>query len=89
MELNGRVALVTGGSGDLGASICRALALSKVNVAVAYVGERSAPNAVAAEVERPAADRGRSSSISQVPRCRPSRGLNGRAFRAAARRARE
>ena len=51
MDLAGRVALVTGGSGDLGSAICRALALSKVNVAVAYMGEKQRAERVAAEVE--------------------------------------
>src|SRR5258708_38980077 len=51
MELAGRVALVTGGSGDLGSAICRALAQNKVNVAVTYVGEKERANSVVAEVE--------------------------------------
>src|SRR5258706_15118766 len=51
MELDGRVALVTGGSGDLGAAIWRALARSKVNVAVAYVAEKERAERLASEVE--------------------------------------
>lgn len=40
MELSGRVALVTGGSGDLGTAICRALAEAGCDIAVGYVGNR-------------------------------------------------
>ncbi len=40
MELGGRGALVTGGSGDLGMAICRALAAAGTDVAVGYVGDR-------------------------------------------------
>jgi 3-oxoacyl-[acyl-carrier protein] reductase len=39
MDLKGR-ALVTGGSGDLGTAICRALAQAGCDVAVGYVGNR-------------------------------------------------
>src|ERR1700737_2711383 len=51
MELAGRVALVTGGSGDLGAAICAALARHKMNVAVTYVGERERADRTVSEVE--------------------------------------
>jgi 3-oxoacyl-[acyl-carrier protein] reductase len=39
MDLNGKVALVTGGSGDIGKAIGKALAAAGANVAVSYVGE--------------------------------------------------
>ena len=51
MELSGRVALVTGGSGDLGTAICRALARRKVDVAVGYVEQRERADRVVAEVQ--------------------------------------
>ena len=51
MELAGRVALVTGGSGDLGSAICRALARNKMDVGVTYVGEKERAERVVAEVE--------------------------------------
>jgi 3-oxoacyl-[acyl-carrier protein] reductase len=51
MELAGRVALVTGGSGDLGSAICRALARSKMDVALTFVGEKERAQRVVAEVE--------------------------------------
>ena len=51
MELAGRVALVTGGSGDLGSAICRAMARNQMNVAVTYVGEKDRADRVVAEVE--------------------------------------
>jgi 3-oxoacyl-[acyl-carrier protein] reductase len=40
VQLSGRAALVTGGSGDLGTAICRALAAAGCDVAVGYVGNR-------------------------------------------------
>jgi 3-oxoacyl-[acyl-carrier protein] reductase len=40
MDLTGRGALVTGGSGDLGTAICRALAAGGVDVVVGYVGNK-------------------------------------------------
>jgi 3-oxoacyl-[acyl-carrier protein] reductase len=52
MQLAGRVALVTGGSGDLGSAICRALAHNRMDVAVAYAGEKGRAERVAAEVEQ-------------------------------------
>jgi len=51
LELAGRVALVTGGSGDLGSAICRALARNKMNVAVTYVGEKERAEQTVSEVE--------------------------------------
>ena len=40
MDLQGRGAMVTGGSGDLGAAICASLARAGCDVAVGYVGAR-------------------------------------------------
>ncbi len=52
MDLTGKVALVTGGSGDLGAAIVKALANAGVSVALSYVGERERAEQVAAAVEQ-------------------------------------
>jgi 3-oxoacyl-[acyl-carrier protein] reductase len=38
MDLSGKTAFVTGGSGDIGGTIARALAVAGVDVAVSYVG---------------------------------------------------
>jgi 3-oxoacyl-[acyl-carrier protein] reductase len=51
MELGGRVALVTGGSGDLGSAICRALARHRVDIALTFVEQRERADRVVAEVE--------------------------------------
>lgn len=59
MELVGKTALVSGGSGDLGGAICRRLAAAGADVAVAYTGNEAGAKAVAAEVEA----LGRSASI--------------------------
>jgi 3-oxoacyl-[acyl-carrier protein] reductase len=38
MDLTNKVALVTGGSGDIGGAICKALSQAGVDVAVSYIG---------------------------------------------------
>ena len=38
MDLTGKTAFVTGGSGDIGSAICRALASAGADVAVSYIG---------------------------------------------------
>ena len=50
MDLDGCAALVTGGSGDIGAAITRALATAGADVAVTYLSERDRADSVAAEV---------------------------------------
>src|SRR5262245_30885879 len=50
MDLRGRGALVTGGSGDLGTAISLALARAGCDIAVAYVGNRSGADATVAAV---------------------------------------
>jgi 3-oxoacyl-[acyl-carrier protein] reductase len=52
MDLHGKAALVTGGSGDLGAAACEALARSGCDVAVGYVGNRDGAAKTVAMVER-------------------------------------
>src|SRR4029450_6422235 len=51
MELRGRRAVVTGGSGDLGTAISLALARAGCSVAVAYVGNRRGADETVAAVE--------------------------------------
>lgn len=62
MELTGKTALVTGGSGDIGGEICRALAAAGVDVAVCYSGNVEAAEAAAADVTA----RGRASITVQL-----------------------
>jgi 3-oxoacyl-[acyl-carrier protein] reductase len=52
MDLEGKVALVTGGSGDIGAAICAGLAASGCDVALTYVGNTEGAKATVAAVER-------------------------------------
>jgi len=51
MDLRGRGALVTGGSGDLGTAISLALARAGCAVAVAYVGNRRGADETVAAVQ--------------------------------------
>lgn len=47
MDLDGKTALVTGGSGDIGRAIAGALAAAGVDVAISYVGHLNGATAVA------------------------------------------
>src|SRR4029450_10486161 len=42
MDLKGKVAFVTGGSGDIGGAVARALATAGADVAISYVGQLEA-----------------------------------------------
>src|SRR5262249_19829581 len=52
MDLFGRVALVTGGSGDLGTATCIALARVGCDIALTYVGNRGGAAQTVEAVER-------------------------------------
>jgi 3-oxoacyl-[acyl-carrier protein] reductase len=52
MDLNGKVALVTGGSGDIGKAIAEALAASGADVAISYVGEAGRAGELVERVRR-------------------------------------
>jgi 3-oxoacyl-[acyl-carrier protein] reductase len=52
VDLGGKVALVTGGSGDIGGAIVKALAGSGVDVAVSYVDDASRASATVDAVQR-------------------------------------
>jgi len=43
MDLKGKVAFVTGGSGDIGGSVARSLATAGADVAISYVGQLKPP----------------------------------------------
>ena len=68
MDLSGRGALVTGGSGDLGAAISHALANAGCHVAVGYVGHRDRAVVTATSVER----LGRRACVVQLDQADPS-----------------
>jgi len=50
MELTGKVALVTGGSGDIGGAICEALAAEGCDIALTYVGNTEGADKMVAAV---------------------------------------
>lgn len=51
MQLEGKTALVTGGSGDIGGAIARELAREGADVAVSYVGQFESANQAVADIE--------------------------------------
>lgn len=51
MDLRGRVALVTGGSGDLGTAICSSLAEAGCDIVVGYVGNHEGARKTVAAVD--------------------------------------
>jgi 3-oxoacyl-[acyl-carrier protein] reductase len=68
MELTGRVALVTGGSGDIGRAIAVALAEAGADVAVTWVGHEAG----AIETIRQVTARGRRSAMVQLDQADPA-----------------
>ena len=68
MDLRGRGALVTGGSGDLGTAICRALAQAGCDIAVGYIGNRDG----AAKTCQAVDGLGRRASMVQVDQSDPA-----------------
>ena len=62
MDLTGKRAFVTGGSGDIGGAICDALAAAGADIAVSYVGNLAEAEATAARVEAA----GRSATLVQL-----------------------
>ena len=67
MDLSGKVALVTGGSGDIGSAIAIALGAAGAHVVVAYVGAKDAARETANNVE----SAGGTASIQQLDQREP------------------
>lgn len=51
MDLTGKTAFVTGGSGDIGGAIARALAAAGADVAISYVGQAEGARATVEAVQ--------------------------------------
>jgi 3-oxoacyl-[acyl-carrier protein] reductase len=68
MDLTGKAAFVTGGSGDIGMGIVRALARAGVDVAISYVGHRDGAEKAATAVRA----HGRRSHIVQLDQRDPA-----------------
>src|SRR5262249_22228762 len=64
MNLEGKIALVTGGSGDIGRAIAEALAAAGADVAVSYIGEAGRADEVV-EAVRKAGRRGHAVQLDQ------------------------
>ena len=83
MKLAGKVALVTGGSGDIGGAIARHLAAHGARVVITYVGAEDAAAATIRDIEAEGGKASAYNSIS-VHRTRSMRASNTSARRAAA-----
>ena len=78
-NLEGKIALITGGSRGIGAAIAKRLAADGANVAITYAKDASAASAVVKAIERPGERHSRSkltpptSKLSRARSKRPSR----------------
>src|ERR1051325_6653413 len=68
MNLNGRVAMITGGSGDLGTAIAKALASDGADIAITYVGNAAGAKSTCGEIE----GLGRTSTAVQLDQTQPA-----------------